>query len=352
MLVLRIVVIKQGLISHCRCLSSSTRSPYSREIMGKNWKGHKSRGDWKSFTNDLASCRGHAVVVATCDNLRGREASKELINLLNEAIDILYPDQSPHDVDVEGDGNISQSNKSIKDLLDEEIRQANQSRTASTSSQKVVSIQTDVNCVILAKIMSRDVCPVKLVEEIFNRLEREKKPLCKNIIRIIPLKDVFFPRNDELLEHLYRYMLKEFPGITLPAAKEEIDRLQQANSSSKLSASPACADDNTIEESIGSTAADEPSKKRPRTSLEYDDDDEAILRSEQLLTIRPSHQAVAIETSDVSLSSASYPPITCEILFKARNHNILTKTSVLEIVSQCKPTFMQLTFVKPQVSAT
>jgi hypothetical protein len=320
--------------------------------MGKNWKGPRNHGGGKSFTSDIASCRGHAVVVATCDNLRGREASKELVNLLNEAMDTLYPDLSSNQDSLEADeAQVSRANMSIQQLLDQEIKQANQSKTSVTSTQNVITVQTDVNCVILAKITKPGLCPVKLVEEIFNRLEREKKPLCKNIVRMIPLKDVFFPRTDELLEHLYSYMLAEFPGIELPAAKIELNRQKIAKQDERLSAKPddaAATTEHAEGETNESEEKEESSKKRQR-SASYDADEEAILRREGLLTIPSAPPSSAI-TGASSSSTTAYPAFTCEILFKARNHNLLTKSSVLETVTLCKPAFMNLTYMKPQVS--
>jgi hypothetical protein len=39
---------------------------------------------FKQTQNDTSSVRNHPCILATCDAMRGREASKELVNLLNE----------------------------------------------------------------------------------------------------------------------------------------------------------------------------------------------------------------------------------------------------------------------------
>lgn len=61
--------------------------------MGKNWKGHRGTGNKGGGGGgaDLASVRGFACVAGTCDSAREREANRELCNLLNDALDDLYP---------------------------------------------------------------------------------------------------------------------------------------------------------------------------------------------------------------------------------------------------------------------
>ena len=53
--------------------------------MGKNWRGPKNGGHGGGGGGaDLTSCRGLACVIGTSDTAREREASKELVNILNQ----------------------------------------------------------------------------------------------------------------------------------------------------------------------------------------------------------------------------------------------------------------------------
>ena len=168
--------------------------------MGKQWKsksreerkGHSSRGQIHDFT----SCRGHSLVICTCDVVREREGSKELINLLNEALERLHPEL--FNVIDNGDANANNI-KSIQQLLQEEIEQVQSSRQKGYL-QHFVSVHTDMKGVILAKVIPKDICVIDLVDEVFQRIERDKKPISKNIVRMIPLKYSFFPKEDEFLE--------------------------------------------------------------------------------------------------------------------------------------------------------
>ena len=155
--------------------------------MGKNWKGGQGgsdrggrgrggRGDrggrgGGAGGNDLGSCRGHGVVIGTCDAAREKETSKELVNLFTMLLEdeSLFPRGAIVPDSVESASNDDNANSSsvlsIKDMLAKELSEVRGSNRQ--SSQPVRSIQTGVKGITCIKIMRRDVCPLALVKVFF-----------------------------------------------------------------------------------------------------------------------------------------------------------------------------------------
>ncbi len=190
--------------------------------MGKNWKGGKGTGKGQ---HDFASCRGHGVVIGTCDAARERETSKELVNLLNQAIEEIYP-SAEHDTgednrDDEIEEESNQPPSSIENLLRAELNEVKQKKHGST--QNAVSIKTDVKGITLIKLNRRKFCPIKLVNAIFERVKRENASCCRHVIRMIPLKHVCFPNEEELRETMQKVVLEGLMemGLTLPTSNLE-----------------------------------------------------------------------------------------------------------------------------------
>jgi hypothetical protein len=185
--------------------------------MGKNWKGRGGggggrggggggRGGGGGGSADLPSVRGFACVAGTCDGAREREANRELVNLLNDALDELYPlpAEAPQE-DAEG-GQLS-----VQDALAVELAAV---RTQSHgATQRVRSINTGMKGYVLAKINFREACPVKLVASIFKRVESTRLPCARNLCRIFPLQNTFYPNAEEMEVAVNACVLKEFGHV-------------------------------------------------------------------------------------------------------------------------------------------
>lgn len=290
--------------------------------MGKNWKS----GGKPHRSNDLSSCRGHSVIIATCDVVREREASKELINLLEQTIETIQPYIGQKSTNVEETSHVdpiekvnqSEAKLSIQQLLSAEIDKI---KAVDSSIRRFTSVHTDIKGVILIKIQDDNICPIKFVEEIFNRVEIEKKPISRHIVRMIPLKHTFFPKEDELLEALYEATITEYPGTKLDEAVEAIDKARSAKLAAKATAEVNEEDNEHID-------------KRTKVSI----DDETSI-SAHLNDSEPS----------MSLPLKSYPLTTCCINFRARNHNVLSKEIVHQKMQLCLPSFIHLTYKAPKV---
>jgi hypothetical protein len=150
--------------------------------MGKKWQGGKTGGMIKSQGNDFASCRGHPVVIGTCDAARERETSKELVNMLTHAIEALYPSVEQKDDDDE----VEEKFESIQDMLNAELKEVRQKKHEYT--QSVMSIQTGIKGIVLIKINRKDVCPVELVKSVFDQVKKDRLPCSRYVVRVLPMK--------------------------------------------------------------------------------------------------------------------------------------------------------------------
>lgn len=99
---------------------------------------------------------------------------------------------------------------SIKDMLDQEIALMQEKRSG---LQSVMSLDSRIKGLVVVKVTNPDLCPIKLVTSIFERIKHEKLACSRHIIRIIPLKYVFFPNADELKQNSEKLINDEFGVI-------------------------------------------------------------------------------------------------------------------------------------------
>lgn len=171
--------------------------------MGKNWRGgNGSGGGGGGGGADLTSVRGYGCVIGTCDMAREREANKELVNLLNQTLDDLYPlEQAPKD----------ESNLSVQDALAAELNAVRSQSHAST--QRVLTLKSGIKGFVIARISDRSVCPVKVVAEIFERVKKTGLPCARHLVRLIPLQKTFYPNQEELLSNISSLIEEKFEHV-------------------------------------------------------------------------------------------------------------------------------------------
>lgn len=338
-----------------------------------NSRGEKGRGFNRSYnnTNDTSSCRGHYVVLATCDAAREREGSKELVNLLQQAIEVLYPllltascekivSTISDPSDETKTSKTSSAAVSIQQLLAEEI--ASVKNQAHKQTQLVVSIKTEVKGLVLAKIMHPEICPVSLVKEIFNRVRREAKPCSRYLARFIPLQRVFYPNEVELLQNMYDAVVDEFPGVSLPKAVEAIKAAVSAASSNdtkrvRTSDDPVepevlvnpLQENPTTAEILHEISSEEIPQELPAAKKVCKEED---MQSSIDISV-PENGALVIPDLEISgevpVQTSFFKPFSYSFSFKARNNTVLNKAIVEKNLNLCMPTFGSKNFRDPQV---
>lgn len=127
---------------------------------------------------DLKAAIGAGAVLATCDGAREREAAKELMNLLQQAREAIYPPSEAAPADLN-------TSKSMEQLLREELLNTRSSR----EEAPFLAINTGTKGVVVVAV--RDgLCPRALVFELFDRVKRENLACSRTIVRITPFQRV------------------------------------------------------------------------------------------------------------------------------------------------------------------
>ena len=326
--------------------------------MGKNWKGGGrggGRGGGGGGGGDLASCRGYAAVIGTCDAAREKESNKELSNLLNQAIEQLYPpiQEKPQEDTQES----SNKHESIEDMLRSEVLQVKQQKK---SGQDVMSINIGIKGIVFAKINRRDVCPVKLVKSIMDRVKEEKVPCSRHLVKIIPLQLVYFAGETDLINTARLFVEGTFistDGKTLPQL--QLSKVQHKRKAPELSS--------TEEEQVHgedvevSEKTHEEGESVKKVCTETNGEVKESLPESAL----PVDAVPASTTTDVDVPTITTPTTTVDvpvppplyngpevryfILFKARNHNTLNKTTVIQRMRESMPVNIRQDYMNGQV---
>jgi len=278
--------------------------------MGKNyWDNNKKS---KEGTK-LSSARGHPCVIGTCDNAREREATKELMNLLNQAIEEKYST-----IDDLIPSSIPSPEESIQGMLAREVEELK--NVKSEKSQRVVSLNTETKGVILVKILRLDIDVINLVYSIFDRVSRDKLPCSRHIVRLIPLQILFFPEVEELTLNIKNLINESllFRNPDLPTV---------------------------LESTVEALSEEQPIKK-----LCMRDDPSGIDVSENAVE---SHTTTIV--SDTKVASAFINPlslsqkITYSVAFKHRSHNTLNRNQIHGLVAGLVPGYTKVDYNNPQV---
>lgn len=315
--------------------------------MGKNWKAFHSSGGGGS-KNDFSSCRGFAVIMGTCDAAREREATKELINILTTETEMNHDlvasdemDRSKVD-DVHGslkdDLSSSSNSLSVEDILKNEINEIKQQRHngSNSSIQFFTSINTGIKGIVLVRVNHKSLCPVRLLKSLFDRIRFTKLQVSRYLAKVIPLQICFFPTEVDLVATLKLVIDKEFVDCTdkslpclndesLKSKKRTIDQVHGSNNCSNVEDVP----DHASSDIEASTMVNNPSKEIKDSSTTPPVD------------IAPPASVVATRAASTYL-----------LLFKARNHNVLSKTSCLQHLRQLMPPHMKQDYINSHVSHT
>lgn len=328
--------------------------------MGKNWKG-RGGGGGGGGGGDFTNCRGFACVIGTCDAAREKESNKELTNLLNQAIERVYPPSSSGSAEAEP---AAAKEESIADMLQNELKQFRQQKHS--GAQDIVTINTGIKGIVFAKISRRDVCPVKLVKSIMDQIRDEKVPCSRHLVKIIPLQLAFYGGETEFINSskilAEACFTSEDASVTLPTL--QLSRVVHKRKSDQI-------EDGAEGESKEPGDHDEQDSKR--SCLE--DDGPVVAKAQEVaapsfnLFAAPAAEEVAVpfalegssENAPGAVPATSTPapstvaaPLKPEvryfILFKARNHNTLTKHMVIQRVRECLPPHLRQDYLHGQVA--
>jgi hypothetical protein len=319
--------------------------------MGKNWKGGRGGGGrgggGKSGNGDMTSCRGCKCIMATCDPAREREASKELVNLLNQAIEKLIGS----DDNINDNNDIDTSNMSLQEQLSAEISEVKGQNHQST--QQIMSINTDIKGIILVKLKNHILCPIKLITEIFDRASKDRQPISRHIARLFPFERVFFPNEEQLKWNLYELLQERFPNGNFPYVPErpkaeKVALLKEENTSTKEDVTITNEDVSKNDEII--------TNKEVVYKNVINDDIEVVDKKRNIDVIEDENISKKLCTENpliiqevTKVPFTFYAPFIYNVMFKARNHSVLNRLSTLSLCNKVMPKFAKVNYKEPEV---
>ena len=325
-------------------------------IMGKNWRGHGGgggggKGGGGGHGNDFSSCRGHAVVLGTCDAARERETSKELVNLLTTTIETLYPPNS-NNADSESEEEEGEVRvDSIQDMLKNEINQIRNQRN--TQTQAVMSINTGVKGIVLIKIVRKDICPVALVKAVFDQVKRDKLPLTRFVVRVIPLKLCCFPNEEELNESL-KLLIDRSISLN-EAGKCVIDEYVHTGAfklTNKQKWSPPKSE--AVSDAAGAAeSTHDANEEETKNEIEAEVEDEQAAkkaRTDDASLVVDEDAAPSVNVLEAVVAPIVPIQLLYTISFKARNHNTLNKDMLFKAAIKQMPKYARNDYRRPEVS--
>lgn len=346
--------------------------------MGKNWRGNKGGNGNSSSGSNLSSCRGYGVILGTCDSARERETSKELVNLFTQVIEE-QEEQNKDSITTNNNdtyNNINnivckndnnESSVSIQASLEQELAEIRQG--ASKKTQQVISIKTSVKGVVVIKVMNKRYNPVDLVLYVFEKVQKEKLPCTRYVVRLIPLETVFYPQLDELTENvrimggrlgplkpIVSEIAKDCNSDTVGKKRKLDDTLIDTNANADIdeitdsvtTATGATTSITTADCNVDADADAAASKgdlvsvptEESVTKVEIDEAENAneLTKTEATAFSVEQNSRERSGTSTIENFSSSYKNIRYTVSFKARNNNVLSKNQVLAVARLHMPT--------------
>jgi len=181
-------------------------------------KGHYAP---KGGFQDLNSVRGSGAILATCDNVRGREGTKEMLNILSDIIEEIDLEKGPpsSSSSSSSSSNSSVGVQSIQNTLEAELAAARESSKKAQAA--IIGIDTGVKGLCLFRINRKDLSATDLCRRIFDKVRQEKHAICRYIIRLCPMEQTYYPDAPTSQSFLSEAMSTVFPTCmaNLPVAE-------------------------------------------------------------------------------------------------------------------------------------
>ena len=183
-----------------------------------------------------------------------------------------------------------------------------------------------------------------MVRSIFARVQKERLPVSKHVVRIVPLQRVFFPDERELEENARELIASYFKEPLLQITNDlDIAGEMSSFSKRKLSGDEVGKEVDAGDDHIAKSLCTESKKGL----LSVDDDkgsNEVVVDSVIKLEGDGNFLDSVLPTP---CAAPALPPsfprkFVYTVQFKARNHNVLEKQLVYSTVNKCMPTFARV----------
>lgn len=257
---------------------------------------------------------------------------------------------APQPVTDESEEPSSKGEESIADMIRNEVMQVKKQRHWGT--QDFISINTGIKGIVLVKISRRDICPIVLVKSIFDLVSAEKVPISRHLVKLIPLQLIYFAGEEEfgnVTKLLVEGTFTNPTGVTLPT-------LQLSRVVHNKRKTPEEGEGDAAETGEESTEEGQGDTKRTKT----EGNPEHVAETEDVaVEPAPKEEPVApvVEEAPVVAAAPAVEPVSTVpreiikymVLFKARNHNTLTKTFVLQKFRELVPPYLRQDYLLAKV---
>lgn len=157
----------------------------------------------------LSHIKGHQAIIGTSDSGKERQAVKELLTLLDEAANDLYPKS----VDNTGQNDAADGEQasSLTAMIEAEAAAL---RTQRGSQQRFASLKSDLRGIIVICVMDRDVDILVLVRYICAQITEKRERRSRFIVRLSPLTHTCYSDLANMTETATPLVTEAFANLT------------------------------------------------------------------------------------------------------------------------------------------
>lgn len=165
------------------------------------------------------------------------------------------------------------------------------------------------------------------MSHIIEKIQRERIPLTRYVVRLIPLQITFFPKEDDLVENIPYLLHSHLPDIALPERrKHKQDDEKNCGDDDKSSSSDTLVVDET--KAVDDASVDGNAMKKQRI-----DESGNAVTVVSAPPINVPEESIPVVSSEQMMPSLATKIRYC-IEYKGRNHNVLNREMVYIMFNQ------------------
>ena len=173
-------------------------------------------GGWSGHPGAL-NLKGRPAIIATCDAIQTKYAKKELLNMLGEYADEIFPvAAAPLEGTAATNGTAPPPALTVSEMMKLEVKAQRKNR----ASRRVSVLQLGIKGLIVVRIDDDAICPVRLVRAIFEDLERTGRAKTRFCCRLIPLSCMCKADADEIFSVALPLVRAHFGAVAAAAETE------------------------------------------------------------------------------------------------------------------------------------
>eukprot|EP00941_MAST-03F_sp_MAST-3F-sp1_P003596 g3596.t1 len=150
---------------------------------------------------------GHGAIYASCRDCKEREAVEELIDLLSEYADALYPVKSSEEEQQQTKGkrlNTSAADELAAEIMALQKENGKGKKKKTKNSSRFKRVQIGVRCMIVVRVEDATIDPVHLVSSILDDLKKTRTRRTRYCIKLFPCQFICSTKNH--MEHLSAFL--------------------------------------------------------------------------------------------------------------------------------------------------